>query len=31
MNLFFDTGFTGLHKSTTVISIGIVLEDGRNY
>ena len=24
MNLYFDTEFTGLHKNTTLISIGIV-------
>lgn len=29
MNLFFDTEFTGLHKNTTLISIGIISEDGR--
>lgn len=29
MKIFFDTEFTGLHKSTTLISIGIVSEDGR--
>ena len=27
-NLFFDTEFTGLHKNTTLISLGIVSEDG---
>lgn len=26
--LFFDTEFTGLHKNTTLISIGIVSECG---
>ena len=29
MNLFFDTEFTGLHKNTTLISIGIISEDER--
>lgn len=31
MKLFFDTEFTGLHKNTTLISIGIVAEDGRQF
>lgn len=31
MNLFFDTEFTGLHKNTTLISIGIISEDGRYF
>lgn len=31
MNLYFDTEFTGLHKDTTLISIGIVSEDGRTF
>lgn len=31
MRLFFDTEFTGLHKDTTLISIGIVSEDGRSF
>jgi len=31
MKLFFDTEFTGLHKNTTLISIGIVSEDGRSF
>ena len=31
MKLFFDTEFTGLHKETTLISIGIVSEDGRKF
>lgn len=31
MNLFFDTEFTGLHKDTTLISLGIVSEDGRKF
>jgi hypothetical protein len=31
MKLFFDTEFTGLHKNTTLISIGIVDENGRKF
>ena len=31
MNLYFDTEFTGLRKDTTLISIGIVSEDGRKF
>ena len=31
MKLFFDTEFTGLHKNTTLISLGIVSEDGKNF
>lgn len=31
MNLYFDTEFTGLHKDTTLISIGIVSDDGRSF
>lgn len=31
MNLFFDMEFTGLHKNTTPISIGIVSEDGKTF
>jgi hypothetical protein len=31
MKLFFDTEFTGLHKDTTLISIGIISEDGRTF
>ena len=31
MNLYFDTEFTGLHKDTTLISIGIISEDGRTF
>jgi hypothetical protein len=31
MKLFFDTEFTGLHKNTTLISLGIVSEDGRTF
>jgi hypothetical protein len=29
--IFFDTEFTGLHKDTTLISIGLVSEDGRTF
>jgi hypothetical protein len=29
MKIFFDTEFTGLHKNTSLISIGMVAEDGR--
>lgn len=31
MNLFFDCEFTGSHKNTTLISLGIVSEDGRKF
>ncbi len=31
MKLFFDTEFTGLHQATTLISLGIVAEDGRTF
>ena len=31
MNLYFDTKFTGLHKDTTLISLGIVSEDGKKF
>ena len=31
MNIFFDTEFTGLHKDTTLISIGCVDENGRTF
>jgi hypothetical protein len=31
IKLFFDTEFTGLHKNTTLISIGIVSECGRKF
>lgn len=31
MRLFFDTEFTGLHKNTTLISIGIIAEDGKTF
>ncbi len=29
MKIFFDTEFTGLHQGTTLISIGMITEDGR--
>jgi hypothetical protein len=31
MRVFFDTEFTGLHQHTTLISIGMVAEDGREF
>ena len=31
MNIFFDTEFTGLHKYTTLISLGMVDENGRTF
>lgn len=31
MKLFFDTEFTGLHKNTTLISIGIISEKGDEF
>lgn len=31
MNLYFDTEFTGLHAETTLISIGIVAENGKKF
>lgn len=31
MKVFFDTEFTGLHQRTTLISIGCVAEDGREF
>lgn len=31
MKVFFDTEFTGLHKDTTLISIGLVDENGRTF
>lgn len=31
MKVFFDTEFTGLHKDTTLISIGLVSDDGRKF
>lgn len=31
MKLFFDTEFTGLHKDTTLVSIGIIAENGQRF
>jgi hypothetical protein len=31
LRLYFDTEFTGLHKGTTLVSIGIVAADGRAF
>lgn len=31
MKIFFDTEFTGLHQNTTLISIGLVTENGREF
>jgi hypothetical protein len=31
MKIFFDTEFTGLHKNTTLISIGMIDENGRTF
>lgn len=31
MKVFFDTEFTGLHKNTSLISLGLVDEDGRSF
>lgn len=31
MKIFLDTEFTGLHQNTSLLSIGIVDEDGRNF
>lgn len=31
MNIFFDSEFTGLHKDTTLISIGFMSEDNRTF
>ena len=31
MNIYFDTEFTGLHKNTTLISLGCVAEDGKTF
>ncbi len=31
MKLFFDTEFTGLHKDTTLVSIGIVADNGQRF
>lgn len=31
MKIFFDTEFTGLHKDTTLISLGLVSEDNKTF
>ena len=31
MKIFFDTEFTGLHRNTTLISIGLVSENRRTF
>ena len=31
MKVFFDTEFTGLHRNTTLISIGLITEDERTF
>lgn len=31
MKIFFDTEFTGLHKNTTLISIGLITEDNKQF
>lgn len=31
MNLYFDTEFTGLHKNTTLISIGIISDNNKTF
>lgn len=31
MKVFFDTEFTGLHQKTTLISIGLISEDGKTF
>ena len=31
MKIFFDTEFTGLHKDTSLVSIGLVSEDNRRF
>ena len=31
MNIFFDTEFTGLRKDTTLISIGMIAENGKTF
>lgn len=31
MKIFFDTEFTGLHKNTTLVSIGLVTENGETF
>lgn len=31
MNIYFDTEFTGLHKDTTLISLGMIDDNGRTF
>jgi oligoribonuclease (3'-5' exoribonuclease) len=31
MNIYFDTEFTGLHKKTTLVSIGVVADNGNTF
>ena len=31
MKIFFDTEFTGLHQNTSLISIGLISEDGKEF
>ena len=31
MKIYFDTEFTGLHKDTTLISIGLIAENGKEF
>ena len=31
MNIYFDTEFTGLHKGTNLISIGLISDDDRTF
>lgn len=31
VKIFFDTEFTGLHQNTTLISIGLISEDGKEF
>lgn len=31
MNVYLDTEFTGLHKTTSLISIGLISEDGKTF
>lgn len=31
MRVFFDTEFTGLHKNTTLISIGLISDEGKTF
>lgn len=31
MKIFFDTEFTGLHKNTTLVSIGLITESGETF